>query len=101
VTTPNDVPLPEPEGYSSVYMPNGEGERLANGCYTADQMHAYGDARVAAERARIAAELDAAISSEGFGCACEPAFKCGTCKARDTLGKAIGPLLRELRGETP
>jgi hypothetical protein len=32
---------------------------------------------------------------EGFGCACEPSFTCGTCKARQTLEKALGKLPEE------
>jgi hypothetical protein len=49
------------------------------------------------ERERITTELSVALALEDFGCACEPTYQCGTCKARDILDKALGPLLRELR----
>lgn len=55
------------------------------------------DAAVAAERERFVEMLEYAMSLDGFGCACEPARKCGTCQARDTVKKALGPLLRTLK----
>lgn len=54
-------------------------------------------AATSAERERITTKLSVASALEGFGCACEPTYQCGTCKARDILDKALGPLLRELR----
>ena len=55
------------------------------------------DAAVAAERRRFVAMLEYAMELDGFGCACEPDRKCGTCQARDTVKKALGPLLRTLK----
>jgi hypothetical protein len=50
----------------------------------------------AAERKSIAQRLAAESALEGFGCACTPQRVCGTCTARDTISKALAPLMREL-----
>lgn len=63
----------------------------------ADVYAALGRAFQDAERERFVTMLEHAMELEGFGCACEPAFKCGTCQARDTVKKALGPLLRTLK----
>lgn len=46
---------------------------------------------------RFVTMLEHAMELDGFGCACEPAVKCGTCQARDTAKKVLGPLLRTLK----
>jgi len=51
----------------------------------------------AAEREAIAAQLECARHLEGFGCACEPKLKCGTCKARDVLDKVLVPEITAIR----
>jgi hypothetical protein len=43
----------------------------------------------------LLAELREAITLEGFGCACMPLTKCGTCNARDVLAKVIGPIIKK------
>jgi len=63
----------------------------------ADVYAALGRAFQDAERERFVTMLEHAMELEGFGCACEPARKCGTCQARDTVKKALGPLLRTLK----
>ena len=40
-----------------------------------------------------------AIDLDGFGCACSPVLKCGTCSARDTTMKVMLPLIKELTYE--
>ena len=42
----------------------------------------------------LLAELREAVALEGFGCACMPITRCGTCNARDVLSKVIGPILK-------
>lgn len=58
----------------------------------ADVYAALGRAFQDAERERFVTMLEHAMELDGFGCACEPARKCGTCQARDALKKALGPL---------
>lgn len=41
----------------------------------------------------------AAADLDGFGCACTPHGKCGTCKAREIISSAINPVLKELNRE--
>lgn len=62
-----------------------------------DVYAALGRAFQDAERERFVTMLEHAMELDGFGCACEPARKCGTCQARDTVKKALGPLLRTLK----
>ena len=50
----------------------------------------------AAERRNLAQRLAAEAALDGFGCACTPQWVCGTCTARETIAKALAPLMREL-----
>ena len=43
----------------------------------------------------LIARLRDGMTLEGFGCACEPTFQCGTCKARDTVRKVFGNSIDE------
>lgn len=43
------------------------------------------------------AELEDAITCEGFGCACTPQRKCATCAARDTMEKNVRKPFEKLR----
>ncbi len=47
------------------------------------------------DHADLIARLRDGVTLEGFGCACEPAFKCGACKARDTIRKAFGTSIED------
>lgn len=49
-----------------------------------------------AERKSLSRRLQAEAELDGFGCACLPHRVCGTCNARDTIHKALAPLMREL-----
>ena len=46
--------------------------------------------------AMAAQRLAAEAALDGFGCACTPQWVCGTCTARETIAKALAPLMREL-----
>ena len=48
------------------------------------------------QRKAFAFQLRCEIELDGFGCACEPTKKCNTCNARDTLTRALTPLLQSL-----
>ena len=63
---------------------------------TKPEVIAYATAAVLAERERFANRLRYEMDFDGFGCACEPAHTCATCRARDVLQKALTPLVKEL-----
>lgn len=62
----------------------------------AERFVAFVNAAVAAERKSLAQRLQAEAALDGFGCACTPQWVCGTCTARETISKALAPLMREL-----
>ena len=98
--SPNDVTVrAQFERWYAGDMPKSL-ERSEDGTYKyMNAQIAWGvwKAATSAERERITTKLSVALALEDFGCACEPTYQCGTCKARDILDKALGPLLRELR----
>ena len=68
--TDKTVPLPEP-----ALTHDRHGAMLLIGpCFTADQLHAYGDARVAAERARWRALCEQALAALVWEAGSEPSL---------------------------
>jgi hypothetical protein len=68
------------------------GEHRACAIWLGEKMKAQASPASQAGVREALAELDDAISLEGFGCSCEPRFPCATCKARDVLSIVRKPL---------
>ena len=97
VRSSDQLGLPLEEALKMAYYYTEGGEWRGPEVDEWDRWHAAAKVAMTSERQRFSSMLEDAMALEGFGCACEPAFKCGTCQARDTAKKVLGPLLRTLR----